>query len=121
MEEYNLLNNTAPNQPTQPVPPKARSGGTGSIVGAIIIIILLALGALYFWGARLNQKDTNPPPLILGNETTESTVSDSTAGLPPQQTSDSAEAINADIQAMNLDALSTQTASSLQAYQAATQ
>ena len=64
MDEYNQPNNQALAN-SKP----ARPGGVGSIIGAIIIIILLAFGAFYFWGARLNQIDNNPPPLILGNET----------------------------------------------------
>ncbi len=119
MDEYNKVNDmgqTSP--PTQP----EKSSGAGSIIGAVIIIVLLAIGAFYFWGAKLNERNDNPPPLILGNETADTDLaSDTAAGLPPQQASDDTAAINADIQAMNIDALGAQTASSLEAYDAATQ
>lgn len=37
----------------------------GPVVGAVIIILVLALGALYFWGAQLNkEKETDTLPLI---------------------------------------------------------
>lgn len=42
----------------------------GPLFGAAIVIILLAFGALYFWGAHLNQQDENTYPLIPGNATT---------------------------------------------------
>lgn len=117
MDELNTAGNAQQVQPDKP----ARSG-VGSIVGAIIIIILLAVGALYFWGAKLNERNDSPLPLILGNETTESNLSsDAAAGLPPLQESDDAATINADIQAMDIGALNAQTASSFEAYQAVTQ
>ncbi|MDO8553106.1 MAG: hypothetical protein Q7S01_06335 [bacterium] len=106
MDEFNKVNEANTSATSQPVAPQVAvsRSGAGSIVGAIIIIILLAIGAFYFWGAQLNNVDNNPPPLILGNETSES-ESDATAGLPAQQTSDETAAINADIQAMNIDRL----------------
>ena len=53
---------------TQSPPPKPSSAGP--IIGTIIVIIVLGLGALYFWGARLNERVPNNPPLIPGDEST---------------------------------------------------
>ncbi len=40
----------------------------GPWIGALIIVILLAFGALYFWGAYLNKKNTvDPLPFIPGD------------------------------------------------------
>lgn len=94
-----------------------QSSSTGPLIGALIIILLLAFGALYFWGAKLNDGNANPPPLILGNDTAIDESSDASAGLPPQQTSDDAAAIEADLQAMNIDQLNSQTATNLQGIQ----
>ncbi|MDO8561229.1 MAG: hypothetical protein Q7S05_00175 [bacterium] len=92
--------------------------GAGPFVGAVIIILLLALGAFYFWNSKLGEANNNPPPLILGNDSAGAdATSDSAAGLPPQGNSDSPEAIDADIQAMNIDQFDAQTASSLEAFQ----
>jgi hypothetical protein len=44
------------------------SGGSGPIVGIIIIVLMLILGGLYFWGAQLNRT-TQPLPLIPGDST----------------------------------------------------
>ena len=41
--------------------------GSGPIVGIIIILIVVLLGALYFWGALLNSKEEPETlPLITG-------------------------------------------------------
>lgn len=44
----------------------------GPVVGVIIIVLLLIIGALYFWGAHLNaQKNANDTlPLIQGDAST---------------------------------------------------
>ncbi|MBI4079725.1 hypothetical protein HY414_00665 [Candidatus Kaiserbacteria bacterium] len=36
----------------------ARKGGVGAWIGALIVVILLGFGALYFWGAYLNKKNS---------------------------------------------------------------
>ena len=38
--------------------------GAGPIIGAIIIVILLVFGALYFWGQKLNKKPNPDAPLV---------------------------------------------------------
>ena len=50
--------------------PAPKGGAAGPTVGIIIIVILLAFGAFYFWGAKLNQQDQQPLPLIPGDTTT---------------------------------------------------
>jgi len=40
------------------LPPHAERSSVGAFVGVVIIILLLAFGALYFWGAYLNQQET---------------------------------------------------------------
>ena len=100
----------------------AEKAGIGALVGTLIIILLLALGAFYFWGSRLNTGNENPPPLILGNdEASAIPESDSSAGLPSQQESDDADAISADIEAMNMQQLESETANSQQSFGAEVQ
>lgn len=119
MDENNRMNNQGTASGEQPAY-QSQSSGTGSLVGAIIIILLLAFGAFYFWGAKLNTGGNNPPPLILGNETADAESSDASAGLPPQQTSDDAAAIEADLQAMNIGQLDAENATNLQGFQGET-
>jgi hypothetical protein len=91
MEPYNQANNATP------------PSGSGPFMGALIIILLLALGAYYFWSSKPDITNNNPPPLILGNEDDTGASSDSSAGFPPQGNSDSPEAIDADLQVINLN------------------
>lgn len=52
---------------------KAKKEPVGPIIGAGIVVVLLIIGALYFWGAELN-KSSRPQdqlPLITGEPTTE--------------------------------------------------
>ena len=38
--------------------------GAGPIIGAIIIVILVVFGALYFWGQKLNRQPSPDAPLV---------------------------------------------------------
>jgi len=72
-----------PQTPLSPIPnenedrllPPARKSGAGAFVGIIIIIVLMAVGGLYFWGARLNQQQNPPPYIPTDSPTGESTTS----------------------------------------------
>ena len=109
MDQNNLNNNAEQVSP--------QKSGTGAIAGAVVIILLLALGAFYFWGTKLNLPDTNPPPVILSNETASALISsDTSAGLPPQGTSDDVDAISADLQAMNIDQLNSENSVTVQTF-----
>ena len=58
-----------------PGTPPVGGSGSGPTVGIIIIVILLVLGALYFWGAHLNSQN-NPEdqlPLIPASDSTTAT------------------------------------------------
>lgn len=44
-----------------------RKSGSGPIVGIVIILLLLIFGGLYFWGAALNGRESEPLPLIPGD------------------------------------------------------
>jgi hypothetical protein len=47
-------------------PPRHEPGGVGPIIGAVIVVILLIFGALYFWGQQLNREKAPDTPLIQG-------------------------------------------------------
>lgn len=49
-----------------PIQNKPREEGSGPIIGAIIIVILLIFGALYFWGQKLNKHPASDTPLVQG-------------------------------------------------------
>lgn len=50
-----------PMQPQQPTPPKEEKGGMGPLIGSIIVIIILVIGAIYFWGGMLNKQENIVP------------------------------------------------------------
>lgn len=53
-------------QSTPPVMPEANKqhSGMGPLLGIVIILAMILVGAFYFWGRALNQRDSNPPPYI---------------------------------------------------------
>lgn len=51
--------------------PNGKKSSSGPIVGIIIIVLLMLVGALYFWGARLNQQNAEDQlPLIPAENST---------------------------------------------------
>lgn len=89
----------------------------GPIAGAVIVIILLIAGGLYFWGAKLNsQMQPQDMPYITddGYLIPEASMpvgepeSDTAAGLPPQGGSDDVSSIESDFNAMNLEQMGAQ-------------
>lgn len=88
---------STPPAPQTPLAPPEKSS-VGPLVGTAIIIAILAVGGLYFWGSKLNKEGAmnNTPPVILG---------DDSAGLPPTSSSDTVASIEADVSATDLDRL----------------
>ncbi len=69
-----------PNENEDRLLPPAHKSGAGPLVGVIIIIGLLILGALYFWGAHLNSQKNpeNQLPLIPASDSTTTIISTTT-------------------------------------------
>ena len=108
----------SPEERASGVTPEAPKSGVGPIAGATIVIILLIAGGLYFWGAKLNRQNT--VPYIPGDDTVQDysqpvgeLQSDTSAGLPPQSSSDDTSSIEADFNAMNIDQMNSQNSAEL--------
>lgn len=73
----------------------------GPLMGIVIIIAILVFGGLYFWGARINNTETEEEniPLILGDDGSSLLPIDSNAAA------DTPENIKADFDTTDLDAL----------------
>lgn len=88
-----------------PPPQEPQKASVGPIAGAVIVILLLIAGGLYFWGAQLNKQDEALPFIpsndALPQENT-SVTGDTSAGLPAQSESDDVSAIEADVNAMDM-------------------
>ncbi len=75
----------------------------GSIIAAIIIIALIILGGLYFWGKRIEDMKLKQD-LVSGTDTT----MDEAAAIKSISDNDDLGSIEADLQATNLDNLSSE-------------
>jgi len=106
MDQAPYTSPVTPN-PQQPAP----ANSPGPIIGAVIVIVVLALGALYFWGARLNQEAPDELPFIPGDGTTES-------WMPPSSNSDEAATIEAELQATDMTGFEQQMNADLEATEA---
>lgn len=73
------------------------SKSIGPIIGIIIIILIMILGGLYFWGQRVERTRINQ---LEGGET-----SDALSALPTQSGSDDVSSIEADLSAASFDSL----------------
>lgn len=89
------------------VPPPEEKGHFGAWAGIVIIVVILALGGLYFWGKKLNNEGPSmPAPMIENAGTSETGVFDqSTEALQTQGTSDNISDIEADLNSTNLENL----------------
>ena len=101
-----------------PTPVVRASSPIGSVVGIIIVIAVIVLGGLYFWGAQLEQEQAmmqEELPFILGDEGNES------EGFPPTSSSDEVLDIEADANATDLEAFDAAIDADLANLDAATQ
>ena len=88
----------------QPSAAPAPQGGRGPMIGAAIILGLIVVGGVYFYGLQLQQKQAPEElPLILGNEPV------------PVPAADDVSAIEADVNAADMQDLETQIEADLDA------
>ena len=71
--------------------PREKNGGAGPIIAVIIILALVILGALYFWGERKDRDE------LLSDDTLEA--------IEMQSDSDETNSIEADLDATDVDNL----------------
>lgn len=89
--------------PPQTMPPQSGGSGgtTGPIIGIIIIVAVLVIGGLYFWGSKLSKEtqDSMTPEEIVAEEDAARTA------LETQSTSDTVESIEEDLNITDLEGL----------------
>ena len=91
-------------EPTVEAPQNKSS--IGSIVGTIIIIALIILGGLYFWGKRIEEAKSTQNVINDQTGSTETTDTDQeAAAIKSMSSSDDINSIEADVQSTNLDNL----------------
>ena len=79
----------------------------GPAIGIIIVIIVLVVGALYFWGQKISNE--SPPTTERSPATNTATSVDSAVqNLNTQSSSDELNAINNDLKSTTLNGLDTE-------------
>jgi uncharacterized protein YpmB len=96
--EQNQVPNTVGNQTPTPEN-KPKEGLVGPIIGSIIVIILVIVGGLYFWGTVINERQTTQTEAVDLNE--DETLND----LTTQSDSDEVNSIEEDLNSTDLDNL----------------
>ncbi len=97
-----------------PVSPEEPKSGVGPIAGAIIVILLLVAGGLYYWGAKLNEDIQNntipyiPDDTSMQMQEATPTATDTDPGLPQQSSSDDPSSIESDFNAMDFNQIDSQ-------------
>jgi hypothetical protein len=91
--------------------PTQEERNLGPAIGVIVIIALIVLGGLYFWGQRIDRK--SPAPMEANSMQDMPAAQLETPGadlgsLEAQGTSDDITSISADIEATNLSELGTE-------------
>ena len=82
--------------------------GIGSIIATIIIIALIILGGLYFWGKHIEESKLKQN-LVSGTSTTvEPQIQNEATVIESVSTGDDLGSIEADLKATNLDNLTTE-------------
>lgn len=85
-----------------------QKSSVGGIIGTIIIIALIILGGLYFWGKRIEESKANQNLVSDQSTTQTATTTDENADIENVNSSDDLNSIDADLKATNLDNMSTE-------------
>ncbi|KND48712.1 MAG: hypothetical protein AB198_00120 [Parcubacteria bacterium C7867-003] len=97
------INNAPQNSPSQSSMPENKSS-IGSIIGTIIVIAIIILGGLYFWGKRVDEAKMKQD-LVSGENTETPTESDEQSmeanSIKSVNDSDDLNSIEADLKATN--------------------
>lgn len=92
-----------PQQNQQPAAPAQEENGVGPLVGIVIIVIVLVIGGLYFWGRQVEQQMFSEP---VNNQLQPSAESDpATKNLGTQDSSTEIGSIENDLTNTNLEGL----------------
>lgn len=81
-----------------PTPQATANKSSGPVIGIVIIVVVLVLGGLYFWGERIVNEQPTPEEIIGAPDQT-------LENLNMQGTSDEINAIESDLNATNLQNL----------------
>jgi len=97
------MDENRPEQNKSPIdePPRElenKPGSVGPVVAIVVIVAVLILGGLYYWGVQLNKEE-------MTGEEIENLPDEGLESLETQGTSDTLGAIEEDLQTTDLDGL----------------
>lgn len=104
--QVNVPPNVSPT-PVQNIPNHENKSSIGSIIGTIIVIAIIILGGLYFWGKRIDEARMNEK-LVSGEteQVTETPNDDMEANsIKSVSSSDEIDSIEAELKATSYDNL----------------
>lgn len=115
--------NTQPNTPINSIPPinnvppmgnvqnnmHENKSSIGSIIGTVIVIAVIILGGLYFWGKRIDeaklQQESTLQQAQLENTPSTSQNTSEASNISNVSNSDDVNSLEAELKATNLDGL----------------
>lgn len=86
--------------------PQQNKSSIGSLIGTIIIIALIVLGGLYFWGKRIEE--AKQKQILLSENNSTETVQNSDSDQTALSGGDDVDSIDADLKATNTTNLSSE-------------
>lgn len=75
----------------------------GPVIAIIIVLAMVVLGGVYFWGERQNSLEPSTESAM--NAITESNVEEAASVIESQSTSDDATSIQSDLENTNIDSI----------------
>ncbi len=79
-----------------------RDGTAGPLIGSIIIVLIILVGGLYFWGSMIvDRKNEIESEAVMEEQTKDAEVE----AITSQSSSDEASSIEADLNATDLDSV----------------
>ena len=88
-------------------PTTQNKSSVGSIIGTIVIIAVIILGGLYFWGKRVEEAKLRQN-LVTDMTTQQTTQVDEAATITTTSSSDDLTSIEADLNSTKIDNLGTE-------------
>lgn len=89
-------------------PQTQNQSSIGSIIGIIIIITVIILGGLYFWGKRVEEQKYNEKLISESQQAPEPTIINESTKIKTLSTGDDVDTIQADLNNTKTDNLSTE-------------
>jgi uncharacterized protein HemX len=78
----------------------------GPVLGILLIVLVIILGGMYLWGASLDQQERYAEPRAIENDEPETARAEADVQiLKTVSSSDTMDAIEADLESTNLDTL----------------